>query len=83
MNGYLRGEHPFPERTHLSVLFATFQLEIFNVIERWNDFANREIADWPTTKDLGMTERTELITRIITAGESVLDHPRLATPNNH
>ncbi len=83
MNGYLRGDHPFPERTHLSVLFATFQLEIFSVIERWNDFANREIANWPTTKDLGMTERTELITRIITAGESVLDHPRLATPDTH
>ena len=83
MSGYLNGEHPFPERTHLSVLFATFQLELFNLIERWIEFAHHEIADWPTTKDLGMNERTELITRIIAAGESVLDNPRLTDPNDH
>lgn len=78
MSGYLEGDHPFPGRTHLSVLFATFQLELFGLIERWVDFALQEISGWPTTKDLGMNERTELITRIITAGESVLGHPRLA-----
>ena len=78
MSGYLEGEHPFPDRTHLSVLFATFQVELFNLIERWVDFALREIASWPTTKDLGMNERTELITRIIADGDSVLDRPQLA-----
>lgn len=56
------------------------KLEVFNVTERWTDFARREIADWPTTKDLGKTQRTELITRIITKGESVLDHPQLTNP---
>ena len=45
--------------------------------------SQQEIANWPSTKDLGMTDRTELITRIITAGESVLDHPQLADPNEH
>jgi len=83
MAGYLRGEHPFPQRTHLSVLFATFQLELFSLIERWTDFAQQEIAHWPSTRDLGMTDRTKLITRIITAGESVLDHPQLADPSEH
>ena len=78
MSGYLEGEHPFPERAHLSVLFATFQLELFSLIERWADFALHEIAGWPTTKDLGMNERTELITRIIADGDSVLDRPQLA-----
>ncbi len=78
MNGYLRGEHPFPGRTHLSVLFATFQIELFNLIERWTEFAQQEISNWPTTKNLGMTDRTELITRIIAAGEPVLGHPQLA-----
>lgn len=81
MNGYLRGEHPFPQRTHLSVLFATFQLELFNLFENWVQFARREIDDWPTTRDLGMTERTELITRIISGGESALDHLRLDDAN--
>lgn len=78
MSGYLEGKHPFPDRTHLSVLFATFQIELFNLIERWVNFALQEIAGWPTTKDLGMNERTELITRIVSAGESVLNHPQLA-----
>lgn len=78
MSGYLEGEHPFPDRTHLSVLFATFQLELFSLIERWANFALQEIASWPTTKNLGMNERTEIITRIIAAGESVLDRPQLA-----
>jgi DNA-binding PadR family transcriptional regulator len=80
MNGYLRGEHPFPQRTHLSVLFATFQLELFTLIENWVEFAQREIADWPSTKDLGMDERTRVITEAIAAGESVLRDPRLAKP---
>ncbi len=29
MTSYLNDGHPFPERTHLSVLFATFQIEMF------------------------------------------------------
>ena len=78
MNGYLRGEHPFPQRTHLSVLFATFQLELFTLIEAWVEFAKREIADWPSTRDIGMDDRTRLLTQIIVAGESVIDNPRLA-----
>ena len=59
--GYLDGEHPFPDRTHLSVLFATFQLELFDLIVRWVDFAKAEIDTWPTTEGLGMTARTEAI----------------------
>lgn len=63
MASYLDGGHPFPERTHLSVLFATFQIDMFKTIERWIEFARDEITDWPTTRDLGMTPRTEAITR--------------------
>ena len=63
--GYLDGEHPFPQRTHLSVLFATFQLELFDLMMRWVEFAEAEIEAWPTTKDLGMTERTEAILNTI------------------
>jgi PadR family transcriptional regulator AphA len=82
MRGYLRGEHPFPHRAHLSVLFATFQLELFTLIEDWVAFAQAEIDDWPSTADIGMSDRIELITRIISDGESVLDHPRLASPHD-
>ena len=73
MASYLDGGHPFPERTHLSVLFATFQIEIFKGIERWIAFARDEIAAWPGTKDLGMTERTELLTRLLADDASPVD----------
>jgi DNA-binding PadR family transcriptional regulator len=72
MASYLDGGHPFPDRTHLSVLFATFQIEIFKSIERWIEFARREIHDWPTTQDLGMTPRTEALTRLLADDRSPL-----------
>lgn len=71
--GYLDGEHPFPQRTHLSVLFATFQLELFDLMARWVEFAQNEIDSWPTTEGLGMTERTEAILDTIKDRRSVLD----------
>ncbi len=77
MASYLDGGHPFPERTHLSVLFATFQIEIFKTIERWIDFARDEIEEWPTTRDLGMTQRTEELTRLLGEDRSPLqDGPK-------
>jgi len=71
--GYLNGQHPFPERTHLSVLFATFQLELFDLIVKWVDFAKTEVATWPTTEGLGMTDRTEAILDNIKQRQSVLE----------
>jgi DNA-binding PadR family transcriptional regulator len=71
--GYLDGRHPFPERVHLSVLFATFQLELFDLIVRWVDFAKAEVAEWPTTSGLGMTDRTDAILHQIEERRSVLD----------
>lgn len=73
MASYLDGGHPFPERTHLSVLFATFQIEMFKTIERWIEFARDEIDAWPDTRDLGMTVRTEELTRRLANDESPLD----------
>jgi len=70
MGSYLHGGHPFPDRTHLSVLFATFQIEMFKSIERWIDFARDEIDQWPTTEDLGMTPRTEALTRLLAQDKS-------------
>jgi DNA-binding PadR family transcriptional regulator len=75
MASYLDGGHPFPERTHLSVLFATFQIEMFKTIERWIEFARDEIDEWPTTQDLGMTPRTETLTCLLAQDESPVDRP--------
>ncbi len=72
MASYLDGGHPFPERTHLSVLFATFQIEMFKTIERWIEFARDEIGEWPTTEGLGMNSRTETLTRLLAEDRSPL-----------
>ena len=73
MASYFEGSHPFPERTHLSVLFATFQIEMFQSIERWIEFARTEIDQWPTTRGLGMNRRTEELTRMIANRRSPVD----------
>ncbi len=73
MASYLDGGHPFPDRTHLSVLFASFQIEVFKAIERWIGFARDEVDDWPTTQDLGMTTSTEALTRLLALDRSPLD----------
>ena len=72
MASYLDIGHPFPDRTHLSVLFATFQIEMFRSIERWIEFARDEIDQWPATEQLGMTERTETLTRLLATDKPVL-----------
>lgn len=73
MDSYLDGGHPFPQRTHLSVLFATFQIEMFKTIERWIEFARDEIDEWPTTQNVGMTPRTEALTRLLAHDQSPLN----------
>lgn len=71
--GYLEGQHPFPDRVHVSVLFATFQLELFDLIVRWTAFAKAEIDQWPSTEGLGMNDRTRELLELITRGRSVLE----------
>lgn len=71
--GYLDGSHPFPDRVHVSALFATFQLELFDLIRRWSEFARAEIEAWPTTAGLGMTDRTAEILELIERRGSVLE----------
>jgi len=55
------------------VLFATLQLELFDVIVRWTEFAKAEIGAWPATEDLGMTDRTRELLEALTQRRSTLD----------
>ncbi|MEJ7801365.1 MAG: PadR family transcriptional regulator [Ilumatobacter sp.] len=73
---YLEGGHPFPDRTHLSVLFATFQVEMFRLVQRWVDFASDEIDTWPDIKGVGRTDRVdELIVAIRDRCSLLADEP--------
>jgi hypothetical protein len=57
------------------VLFATFQIELFELIIKWVDFAKLEIATWPRTDGLGMTERTRALLSGIEHRRSVMAAP--------
>ena len=67
LQGYQDGDAPFPDRLHINALFARFYADLFDVMNRWADLAEREIQAWPRTDGLGMTPRSqELINEIIT-----------------
>ncbi len=55
------------------MLFATFQLELFDLIVKWVEFAKTEIATWASTEGLGMTDRTLDILNSIKERKSVLE----------
>ena len=74
LDGYAAGEDvPFPERLHLSVLLASFEVELFTMIERWVDFAIDEVARWTDTEHPGPGARTDEITALLAARRTVLD----------
>ncbi len=78
IDGYVSGDDiPFPDRLHLSVLLASFELELFTMIERWVEFASAEVARWDDTRDPGRHARTARIARVLADRESVLDHADL------
>jgi DNA-binding PadR family transcriptional regulator len=67
---------PFPERRHIVALLAAFVADYLRLLERWSKFARDEIADWPGTADLGMTQRTREILDAVLDGRSALDPRR-------
>ncbi len=61
VRGYLADGGPFPERLHVIALFGRFHLDLFELLVRWADLAEVEIAAWPRTADLGMTDQTRAL----------------------
>jgi PadR family transcriptional regulator, regulatory protein AphA len=65
VEAWLGGESPFPERLHISALVAAFTRDLLWLMIQWSEFAQREVAHWPQTDGLGMTERTrDLLQRL-------------------
>lgn len=54
---YLQGEGPFSNRAHLVALFADLYERLFATIEQWADETVAEVHTWPSTSDLGLTDR--------------------------
>lgn len=72
VDGYQRGQVPFPDRLHLSALFASFQFEYYRLILRWAEFAEAEVASWPRTDGLGVTPGTARIIDSIAGRKDIL-----------
>lgn len=53
--GYLDGAAPFPERLHISALFADFYARLYRDVRAWVAAAREEIAGWPGTERVGLT----------------------------
>ncbi len=73
IEGYDSGDIPFPDRLHLAVLLATFQIELFTLIERWSDYAIAQANQWQDTTTPGTADRTPEIIRILTSHQTVLN----------
>jgi PadR family transcriptional regulator AphA len=80
VRGYLADDGPFPERLHVIALFGRFYLDLFELLVRWADLAEAEVAAWPGTADLGMTDQTgalleELRTRLQALADRTATQP--------
>jgi len=85
IDGYTRDDIPFPDRLHLSVLLASFELELFTMIERWADFAIDEVSHWDDTNRPGPEAHTSEITSLLAdrrtvLAESIADDDRNSAP---
>ena len=52
---------PFPERLHLIMLFSRFYVDYLLLLQDWAALTRREVAGWPTTRNLGLTDGTRRI----------------------
>lgn len=74
IDGYASGDEiPFPNRLHMSVLLASFELELFTMIERWAEFAIDEVSRWDDTDDPGARARSDTILSILASRQTVLE----------
>jgi len=55
---YAGDASPYPGRAHLNVLFIAFMADFFRTVLAWCDEAEREVATWPDTADVGLTPGT-------------------------
>ena len=79
--GYLEGQHPLPERAHLSVLYALFQGHLYRLLYQWVDLARDEIAHWPSTAGIGLNERIRELAQELVDDESIPKSVSCSSPD--
>jgi DNA-binding PadR family transcriptional regulator len=80
VHGYLVDGGPFLQRLHISAMFARFNVDLFEKMIDWCDFAEDQIRTWPHTANLGMNDQTrvlleELEVRLQAFADRAAEHP--------
>lgn len=57
VEGYRRGENPFPERQHVNVLWMVFVHDLLRLMLDWVEFARAEVTTWADVTDGGNDAR--------------------------
>ena len=76
LRGYQADGGPFPERLHLIMLFSRFYVDYLLLLRDWTATARREVASWPTTRNLGLTDGTrQILDELLRRGEQLTGDP--------
>ena len=76
LRGYQADGGPFPERLHLIMLFSRFYFDYLALLHDWVALARREVASWPTTSNLGLTDGTrQILNELLRQGEQLTSDP--------
>jgi PadR family transcriptional regulator AphA len=76
LRGYQADGGPFPERLHLIMLFSRFYFDYLALLHDWVALARREVASWPTTSNLGLTDGTrQILNDLLAQGEKLTGDP--------
>jgi DNA-binding PadR family transcriptional regulator len=79
VRGYQADGGPFPQRLHLILLFARFYTDFLLLVRDWVALARREVASWPTTRDLGLTDGTrQMLQDLLQLGDQLTQEPEQA-----
>jgi len=77
VRGYHADGGPFPERLHLIMLFSRFYVDFLLLLRDWLVLARREVASWPTTRDVGLTEGTRRMLADMLGLAEQIENPEL------
>jgi PadR family transcriptional regulator, regulatory protein AphA len=76
VRGYQADGGPFPERLHIVMLFSRFYVDYLLLLQRWTALASHEVASWPSTKNLGLTDGTrQILEDLLRQGERLTGDP--------
>ena len=80
VRGYQADGGPFPHRLHLIVLFTRFSTDFLLLLRDWVALARREVASWPTTRDLGLTDGTrQMLQDLLRLADQLTPDPEQAS----